>query len=66
MRYAISNVKNVQIPFVVDTKQSAYPVIKYKGFKNFATRELAREYKRTRMYPQKYMIVDTARQMIVR
>jgi hypothetical protein len=66
MRYAISNVKNVLVPNDANTTASTYPVLEYKGFKKLPTRALAREYKRTRRYAQRYVIVDTQRQMIVR
>ena len=66
MRYAISNVAKVIVPNDVNTKNSIYPVIAYRGFKKFATREKAREYKRTRRYSQQYAIIDTVRQVVVR
>lgn len=66
MRYAISNVNKVVVPVNVNTKNSIYPVLEYKGFKKFATRAKAREYKRTRRYAQQYAIIDTVRQVVVR
>jgi hypothetical protein len=66
MRYQISNAEKVLIPENANTTASAYPVISFRGFKLFATRAKAREYKRTRRYAQNYVIVDTQRNMIVR
>lgn len=66
MRYGITNVKNLVIAASANTKASTYPAVEHKVFRKFATRQEAREYKRTRRHPQNYPIVDLQRNMVIR
>ena len=46
MNYAISQTKNVTIPAEANTTKGNYPVISFKAFRKFHTREQARAFKR--------------------
>lgn len=65
-RYAISKIENVLIANDADTKASRYPVVEYVAFRRAATRDKARNYKRSRKNPQAYAIIDTATNNVVR
>ena len=66
MRYGVTNVKNLVIGRDANTTNSTYPAVEYKVFRKFKTRDEAREYKRTRRYPQRYPIIDLKNNMVVR
>ena len=65
-RYAISNIDNVLVSVDANTTASRYPVVQFKAFRKFATREQARSYKRSRKNPQQYAIIDTSTGNVVR
>lgn len=46
MNYAISQTKNVRIPNDANTTKGNYPVLSFKAFRKFRTREQARAFKR--------------------
>lgn len=46
MNYAISQTKNVLIPNDANTTKGNYPVLSFKPFRKFRTREQARAFKR--------------------
>ena len=64
-KYAISKRSNIRIPEDANTKASTYPVISYKSFRKFATREEARWFKRF-LATTPVSIIDTQRQVVVR
>lgn len=45
-KYAISQTKNVVIPVDANTTNGNYPVLSFKAFRKFRTREQARAFKR--------------------
>ena len=45
-KYAISQRKNVIVPEDANTTKGNYPVLSFKAFRKFDTREQAREFKR--------------------
>ena len=66
MRYGITNVKNLLVARDANTTASSYPAVEHKVFRKFATRNEARQYKRTRRNPQQYPIIDLERNLVVR
>ena len=66
MKFAISRKDNVLIPADASTTAGRYPVLGFKAFRKFATRDAARVYKQGLRNPQNYSIVDTVNQMVVR
>lgn len=64
-KYSISLAKNVRIPHEASTKNGSYPVLSYKGFRKFDTRDQARAFKRS-YTGSPVVIVNTATQNIVR
>ena len=62
--WGISLKKNVRVPFDVDTKASTYKALAYKTFRKFATRDEAREFKRS--YGKPVAIVNLATSTVVR
>lgn len=46
MNYAISQTKNVLVPVDANTSNGNYPVLSFKPFRKFHTREQARAFKR--------------------
>ena len=64
-KFAISLAKNVRIPHEASTDNGNYPVLSYKGFRKFATRDQARAFKRS-YTGSPVVIVNTATQQIVR
>ena len=64
-KYSICLAKNVRIPYEASTKNGSYPVLTYKAFRKFATRDQARAFKRS-YTGSPVVIVNTATQNIVR
>lgn len=62
--WGISLQKNVRIPFDADTKASRYTAIAFKAFRKFATRDEARQFKRS--YNKPVSIIDLSSATVVR
>ena len=64
-KYVISLTKNVRIPVDAKTDNGNYPVLTFKGFRSFRTREDARAFKR--FYSgNPVSIINTATLQVVR
>ena len=64
-KFAVSLAKNVRIPYDVSTDNGNYPVLTYKPFRKFATRDQARAFKRE-YTGSPVVIINTATQQVVR
>lgn len=64
-KFAISLAKNVRIPYEANTDKGNYPVLTYKPFRKFATRDQARAFKRE-YTGSPVVIINTATQQVVR
>lgn len=65
MKYVISLTRNVRVPLDVNTKASSYPVVSYRGFRKFKSREQARAFKRT-YQGSPVSIINVEKQQVVR
>lgn len=66
MTYGIANKKTMILAQFANTTDSIYPVVSFKIFRKFSTRNAARAYKRSLKNPQYYAIINTSKALVVR